>query len=165
MKAPICPLCGIRECDRADEGNGPISYFSRCGTCTSLSGYRDHSHTYYGSPAQVAAGAYRAGHSWRTLVTVRPIWKDGKHVGFRCSEFDRCGWERRFTAEDMEECPEHSKSPNLPTLKGVCRNHREHRRVRGECNERGWITEFGREAERLRSDAANWDPGQYVAPR
>lgn len=158
--APICSLCKIRECGRADEPPGPVSYFSRCGTCMGLSGYREHSHTYYPSPAQVAAGTFKAGHSWRTLISLRPLWEDGAHVGYRCAEFDRCGWEERFTAEDMEPCPVHTRFPDHPVLKGVCRNRREHRP--GEFDARGHITEHGREREQLRSDAANWDPGRYV---
>lgn len=161
----ICPLCKINERDWDSEPGGRGGYFSYCTTCSMLCGYREHSHTYYGSPAQVAAGTYKAGHSWRTSVSVRPLWEDGRHVGFRCSEFDRCGWEQRFTVEDMEPCKKHSKWPTLPVLKGVCRNYQEHRQARGECDERGHITDQGREAARLRIDAANWDPGKYVPLR
>lgn len=161
-KAPICPICDIRERSCDDEPPGPGSYFSTCSTCSLLSGYREHSHTCYPSPAQVAAGTFKAGHSWRTSVSVRPLWEDGRHIGFRCSEFERCGWEERFTAEDMEPCPDHTL-PYHPVPRAVCRNYRDHRQAAGECDERGYITEHGRERERLRSDAANWDPGSYVS--
>lgn len=160
--APICPLCGIRERSYDDEPPGPGSYFSHCTTCALLSGYRDHSHTYYPNPAQVAAGTYKAGHSWRTLVTIRPLWESGNHIGYRCSEFEQCGWEERFTADDLTPCAIHTPHPDYPFLTGVCRDYQEHRQERGECDGRGWINDHGREQERKRSDAANWDPGGYV---
>lgn len=167
-KAPICPLCGVRE--RSFDGEPPLSdnwesnFYSHCYECSSLCGTREHTHTYYGSPAQVAAGTVKDGHSWRTTVTLRPIMEDGKHVGFRCLEFDRCGWEHRFTAEEFLSCSEHVTHGGFPytTIKGMCFNSQDHRRERGECDERGYITDYGREQERLRSDAANWDPGHYV---
>lgn len=169
MEPPICPLCKVRERSHDTEPGrepayyeGESSYFSTCYECTALSGYREHSHTYYGSPAQVAAGTFAAGHSWRTAVSLRPVWEDGEHVGFRCAEFERCGWEQRFTPEEREPCPVHTQFTEYPVIKGVCVNHEEHRRERGECNERGWINDVGRAAERARSDAANWDPGRYV---
>lgn len=163
QETPICPLCKIRECGRSDEGGSEMSYFSTCTECLFLSGYRDHGHTHYPSPAQVAAGTYREGQSWRTSETVRPIWEDGVHVGFRCGRFDLCGWEHRFTPEELQPC-EHDNGFGFPvkTIKGVCRNYQSHRQQRGECDERGYITEYGREQEQLRSDAANWDPGRYI---
>lgn len=163
-EVPLCPICKIRPCEYDDEPPGPGGYFSTCDVCLSLSGYRDHTHTYYPSPGQVAAGTYEAGHSWRTSVIVRPIWEDDAHVGFRCSAFDECGWERRFTAGELESCGEHKSHAGFPvtTIKGLCFTSREHRRERGECDERGYITEYGREQDRLRSDAANWDPGRYI---
>lgn len=164
-KAPMCPLCKIRECEFDNEPPGPGGYWSTCGTCLLLSGSREHSHTYYPSPAQVKAGTFKAGHSWRTSVSVRPLWEGGVHIGFRCSEFDQCGWEHRFTAEELQPCHEHKSHGGFPveTIKGMCFTSREHRMERGECDERGYITEFGRERERERSDAANWDPGRYVS--
>ena len=111
---------------------------------------------------QVAAGTYKAGHSWRTLVSLEPLWEDGRHIGFRCSQFDQCAWELRFTAEELEPCPTHTRFPDYPTLKGVCKNYLEHRRERGECDDRGYVNDHGREAEQFRLDAANWDPGRYV---
>ncbi len=162
MSEPICPICKVNMCEYDSEPPGPGSYSSTCFRCFSLSGYRDHSHTYYGSPAQVAAGTIAAGHSWRTAVTVRPIIEDNRHVGYRCSQFRDCGWEHRFTPEELELCPEHSEPPRHgPTPKAVCANRREHRRKRGEVDERGYITDHGRVEERRREDAANWDPGQY----
>jgi hypothetical protein len=47
-------------------------------------------------------------------------------------------------------------------IKGLCFTSRKHRAERGECDERGYITDYGREQERLRSDAANWDPGRCI---
>jgi hypothetical protein len=163
-KAPMCPLCKIRERSYDDEPPGPGGYFSYCSTCTLLSGYREHNHTYYPSPAQVKAGTFKAGHSWRTSVSVHPLWEDGVHIGFRCSEFDRCGWERRFTVEELQPCHEHKSHGGFPieTIKGLCFTGRDHRAERGECDERGYVTECGREKEREREDAANWDPGRYI---
>lgn len=161
-QAPLCPNCKINRCSRADEPGQRVSYFSHCYTCTMLTGHRDHSHTRYPSPAQVAAGTYPAGHSWRTSVIVRPLWEGGKHVGYRCVEFDVCGWEERFTAEEMEPCSEHTRYPDDPMIKGVCQRYLEHRTAAGELDGRGYITDYGRQRERERSDAANWDPGQYV---
>ena len=163
MNAPMCPLCKIRERDYDCEPPGPGSYYAFCGTCASLSGYREHNHTYYPSPAQVAAGTFKAGDSWRTLVTVRPLWEDGNHVGFRCSEFDRCGWEHRFTDEELQPCHDHRAHGGWPieTIKGKCFTMREHRIERGECDKDGYITDYGRQMDRKRSDAANWDSGGY----
>lgn len=168
MEGPICPLCKIRECGRADEPGwdgtpGEPSYFSTCSTCTALSGYGVHSHTYYGSPAQVAAGTVKAGHSWRTSVSLRPTWDGGIHTGYRCTEFDRCGWEQVFTAEELKVCPAHTKFPDWPVSYGQCFNHQEHRLERGECEPvHGYITDHGRAEESKRSDANNWDPGRYM---
>lgn len=159
--APICPLCGIRECSPANDPGMPPAWFSRCLTCTTLTGYRDHNHTCYPSPAQVKAGTFEEGHSWRTAVPLRPLWENGRHVGFQCTEFDRCGWQHRFTPEEMEPCETHSR-PGSPVPKGVCRNYLGHRQERGEVDERGYITPYGREQEQRRSDAANWDPGRYI---
>jgi hypothetical protein len=64
-------------------------------------------------------------------VSLRPVWEDGSHVGYRCVEFDRCGWQKLFTAEERQNCGMHSAYPSLPVLKGVCVNYREHRRERG----------------------------------
>lgn len=162
--APLCPICKINECSWDSEPPGPGSYFSNCTTCMRLSGYRDHSHTYYPNPAQVAAGAYPAGHSWRTSVSVRPTWEGGKHTGYRCTEFGTCGWEQRFTVEDLAACDVHTQRRlGEPIPLGVCRDYREHRQARGEVDKRGYITDHGREQYRLRSDAANWDPGRYVS--
>lgn len=160
MEPPICPLCGVNARERADEPGQPISYFTLCHVCTSLSGYREHTHTYYPSPAQVTAGTYEAGHSWRTAVSVRPLWEGGAHIGFRCTEFDRCGWERRFDAFELEPCDVHTGALGRPVPSGVCRMHPDHRP--GEFDGRGHITEYGRQRERERQDAANWDPGRYI---
>ena len=169
MKAPICPLCLIRERSHDDEpGRSPeyygseANYFSTCFECCMLSGYRDHSHAYYGSPAQVAAGTFRAGYSWRTRESVQPLWESGSHVGYRCRKFAECGWEQRFTPEEREGCELHTLFPALPVLKGVCRDYQEHRQERGECDGRGHLTDHGEAQEHLRSDAAVWDPGKYI---
>lgn len=160
MSDHLCPLCRVNQCDPDPEGPSPrdgvLYYSSYCTGCTLLSGYRTHTHTYYPSPAQVAAGTFKAGHSWRTLVAVRPMWESGSHVGFRCSEFGECGWKHRFTADERMLCDQHQ------ALKGMCVYHREHAQERGECDERGYITEFGREEERRRSNRDNWDPGRYI---
>lgn len=164
-KPPMCPLCKIRECGYDGEPPSP-GYFTHCDTCTILTGYQEHSHTHYPSPAQVEAGTYPAGHSHRTAVIVHPLWGDGAHVGFRCDEFDRCGWERRFTAAELEACPTEHKSHGgwpVETIRGKCFNSLEHRIERGECDDRGRITEYGRRMQREREDAANWDPGRYVS--
>lgn len=161
--APLCPICKINPREYDSEPPGPGSYFSHCYRCSSLVGTRDHSHTYYGSPAQVAAGTYRADQSWRTTVTLHPIIENDRHVGFRCVRFDECGWEHRFTAEELEPCS-HVNNWGFPyeTIKGLCANGLQHRQERGELDERGWITDYGREREQLRSDADNWDPGKYI---
>lgn len=163
-KAPICPLCKVNPREYDDEPPDPGSYYSYCGRCSSLVGTREHTHTYYGSPAQVAAGTIKAGHSWRTTVLLHPIIEDDRHVGYRCTEFDLCGWEHRFTAEELEPCHAHKSHGgfSVETIKGKCANYREHRLERGECDGRGYITEYGRKQGRLRSDAANWDPGRYI---
>lgn len=171
MNGPICPLCGIRE--RSYDGEPPVKgdardYFSYCYECSSLCGYGDHTHTYYGSPEQVAAGTYRAGQSWMTSVTLNPIMEKGEHVGYRCTQFRQCGWEHRFTPEELELCTEHTDlfgHPSPPQLKGVCVNGRDHRMERGECNAQGYVTDKGRAAHEARVQAANWDPGHYVARR
>lgn len=164
--APICPLCRVNERDWDSEpGRYGGGYYSHCTRCSGLCGTREHTHTYYGSPAQVAAGTVKAGHSWRTTVLLHPIIENNAHVGYRCTEFDRCGWEQRFTAEESRPCPVHTGYPSHPVLTGTCRNYREHLQARGECDERGYITEYGREQERLRCDAANWDPGRYLERR
>ena len=161
--APLCPLCKINPREFDYEPPGPGSYYSYCGRCSGLVGTREHTHTYYGSPAQVAAGTVRAGHSWRTTVLLHPIIEGDRHVGYRCTKFEQCGWEQRFTAKDMDPCSTHSTHPKYHQVpKGVCVNHQEHRQARGECDERGYITDYGREQERVRSDAANWDPGRYI---
>jgi len=165
MEAPICPLCKIRERSYDSEPGGEPGYFSHCYVCSSLSGYGVHSHTYYGSPAQVAAGTYRAGQSWRTSVSLRPLWEDGTHIGYRCTEFDRCGWEQRFTAEELAPCPTHSDAYNTVAV-GVCVNSQVHRIERGEAEApHGYITDHGRVEEQKRSDVNNWDPGRYVPSR
>lgn len=172
-KTPLCPLCGVRE--REFDGEPPLSeewennFFGSCAECSSLVGYRDHTHTYYGSPAQVKAGTVKAGHSWRTTVSLVPIMENGTHVGFRCTQHELCGWEQRFTAADMEPCPvEHVDRYGIkhpPTYKVMCeRSHPDHKRERGEIDgPHGYITEHGRAVERQRSDAENWGPGHYVA--
>lgn len=166
MSEPICPICKVNPREYDSEPPGPGSYSYSCFRCFSLSGYRDHSHTYYGSPAQVAAGTIAAGHSWRTAVTVRPVFEDDRHVGYRCDRFGDCGWEQRFTPEELEMCPEHSEPPRHgPTPKGACVNHRDHRLKRGEIDHRGWLTDHGRAEEKRRGDAANWDPGRYLERR
>lgn len=172
-KAPLCRLCGVR--DRQFDGEPPLSkkwennFFDRCAECASLVGYRDHTHTYYGSPAQIRAGSVKAGHSWRTTVLLVPIMDNGVHVGFRCMEFDLCGWEQRFSAADMELCDwEHRNHMRFlvpAQYKVLCTRSQDHRVANGECDERGAITEYGRQVERELSDAANWDPGHYVGRR
>lgn len=162
--APMCPLCKIREREWDSEpGRYGGGYYSTCGTCSGLTRYRGHNHTHYPSPVQVSAGTYVAGASWRTAVLVRPVWEDGVHVGFRCDEFDVCGWEYPFTAAEREVCERHTEFPDHPVIKGVCFQSREHRVERGECDERGYITEYGRRMVLEREDAANWDPGRYVS--
>lgn len=160
---PLCPLCKTRPRSFDSEPPGPGGYSSHCTECSMLICSRDHAHTHYPNPAHVAAGAYpTAGCSWRTTVTLLPAWEDGRHVGYRCAEFSRCGWEVRFTPEERERCPTHTQHPDRPVSKGACRDYREHRQERGEQDERGYITAYGREQEQLRSDAAVWDPGQYI---
>lgn len=170
MKPPICPLCKVREREYDSEPplhGGELDYFAHCGTCSALCGYRDHTHTYYPSPVQVEAGTFPAGRSWRTTVTLRPIMDAGVHVGFRCSQFELCGWEQRFTAADMELCPvAHVNNWGFtipPRYKVLCARTFHHLRERGEIDgPHGWITEHGRKAEQERIDAANWDPGKYI---
>lgn len=167
---PICPLCGIRE--RMYDSEPPLSggerdYFSHCYECSSLIRYRDHTHTFYGSPEQVAAGSVKAGHSWRTLITLHPIMVDGEPVGYRCTEFDRCGWEIFFTPEEMELCTvDHRTHNNIPIprrIKALCRDSWDHRVERGEISlPHGYITDHGRTVEQERADANTWDPGKYV---
>lgn len=168
MEPPICPLCKVRERDHDTEPGrdwtyyeSECSYSTYCTVCAMLSGTREHTHQHYPSPAQVAAGSYKADATWRTTEVVRPIWRaDGKHVGYRCDDFARCGWEHYFTAEELEPCATHQGRPF-----GLCRNFREHRVERGELDPApyAYITEYGREEERRRSDATVWDPGGYIA--
>lgn len=169
-KEPICPLCGIRE--RSYDGEPPVKgderdYFSHCYECSRLAGYGEHSHTYYPNPEQIKAGTFKAGHSWRTLVSLNPIMEGGEHVGYRCTQFQKCGWEHRFTAKELEICTAHTDLFGHPMgryIKGVCVNSRTHRMERGECNEQGYITDKGRAENEKRSDAQTWDPGHYVSP-
>lgn len=175
MQAPICPLCKINECDQDTEPGrdwryyeSPESYSSMCTRCMFLSTTREHSHQHYPSPAQVKAGTWEAGHSWRTAEMVRPVFTDGKHTGYRCERFEDCGWERVFTAEEMEECPDHVTEYGLSysVMKAVCHNSRRHRLERGEVElPHGYITDHGREVERIHSDATVWDPGKYIEQR
>ena len=172
MEAPMCPLCKIRECDQDTEPGrdwkyyeSAASYSYTCSTCSLMGGIRDHSHQHYPSPAQVAAGTFKAGHSWRTAERLEPVWENGQHIGYRCGRFFECGWEEIFTAEQREPCHEHTTHGGYPieVMKGVCVNYREHRLARGECYPpHGYITEYGREQENKRSDAAVWDPGRYI---
>lgn len=164
MKAPICPLCGINEREYDSEPPRPGGYFSFCYPCSSLITQGEHNHTVYPSPAQVKAGTYKAGHSWKTAQIVHPLMERGVHVGYRCTEFDRCGWERRFTPEELEPCDGHRNQFGYPieTIKGRCSRMPEHRLARGEIDERGYITDHGREVERLHAEATTWDPGGYV---
>jgi hypothetical protein len=167
MKAPICPLCKINECDFDSEPPGPGSYSTHCTRCFFLITSAEHNHTIYPSPAQVAAGTFRAGHSWRTSQLTHPIMENGVHVGYRCAGYDRerCGWERRFTAEDMEPCEVthkgHSGWPLAATLRHQCHRMREHRIERGEVDERGYITDHGRAVEAAHGEATTWDPGGH----
>lgn len=163
MENPLCPLCGINPLflEYDPDSIYPPSYDTYCMRCTGLMRSGPHNHTHYPSPVQVAAGTFKAGHSWRTASQTYPLWEDGKHVGYTCADYEPCGWVGRFTPAELQPC-------TLPAHKGkifgVCRDYREHRKHRGECDGRGWITEAGREAERDRSDAANWDPGRYIEP-
>jgi len=158
VNAPLCPLCKARDCSYTNEP-GKEGYYSTCYVCSLLTGYRDHSHVEHPSEAQVRAGTYPAGHSWRTVQILRPLWENGRHVGYRCAGHNPCGFEEWFTNEAMEPCPVHSGDPRYgEVLRGVCLNWREHRFERGECDEKGYITEFGRREEKRRSDKANWDP-------
>lgn len=162
MTEPVCPLCNIRVREFCNEPPGPGSYYSYCAMCALLVGLGDHTHTYYYSPAQVAAVPDRAGMSWRTAMVVLPLMQEGAHAGYRCRNFDQCGWEYWFAGEDLKVCTTHTRSVGSPVLRGVCLNYPEHRLERGECYESGFITEYGREQEKIRSDAANWDPGRYI---
>lgn len=148
----MCPDCKIRECDQDSEPPGG-GYFSTCVTCSNLGGYRAHTHAEYPTQAQVQAGVYREGHTWRTSQTMRPLWEDGRHVGFRC--WDRaCGFEERFTADDLTPCPDH---PGLAVWQ--CRNHKDHRIQRGEATQpHGYLTDKGRQADAERVNAQVWDP-------
>jgi hypothetical protein len=154
-KAPICPICEINECEWDSEPPGPGGYFDTCGRCTGLTGYRTHSHTYGPSEAQVQAGTFREGHTWRTSRLMRPIWEGGKHVGYRCADVDPCGFEERFSGDDFDLCPIHAGPRYGQVIKGQCRNHQDHRVERGECDKRGYITEHGRREERRRADEQN----------
>jgi hypothetical protein len=161
MKAPICPICGVNERSYDSEPGGG-GYFSHCLRCFWLINQAEHNHTIYPSPAQVAAGTYKAGHTWRTAQTVHPIIENNVHVGYRCVgvHSELCKWERRFTAEEMEPCPK-----GYPKLRHQCHRSSEHRLERGEIDERGYLTELGRAAERAHTDATNWDPGRYIERR
>jgi hypothetical protein len=172
MNAPICPICKINE--RSYDSEPPRGgYFSHCYRCSSLITQSEHNHTHYPSPAQVAAGTYKAGHSWRTSQSVHPIIENDVHVGYRCvgTHSELCGWERRFTAEEMEPCPTEHRGHSFgggtrgivyKAVRHECQRSREHRKERGETDERGYITDVGRAAEAAHSDATNWDPGRYI---
>lgn len=163
MNAPICHNCGVRECGFDSEGGGPVSYSDLCTRCSMLHTQTEHSHTYYGSPAQVAAGTYRAGHSWQTAVSARAIIENDRHVGYRCTRFELCGWERRYTAAELVPCREHTGPTGDPSPLGACSDAKSHRVGRGEVDPvSGFLTEHGRTAEWQRIMAANWDPGEYV---
>lgn len=151
--APKCPICLVNDRDWDSEPPGPGSYFSHCTRCSLMSGYRDHSHTYRYSATVVQANNLDPNHSWRTAQVMRPLWEDGRHVGYRCdgrSGEHACNYVERFTGTDLEPCAIHRD-----LVKGACRNHQEHRQERGEVDERGHITDFGRREERRRQDAAN----------
>jgi hypothetical protein len=176
MNAPICPICKVSEREFDSEPPAPGSYYSYCFRCSSLITTAEHNHTHYPSPAQVAAGTYKEGHSWRTAQLTRPIIEGNVHVGYRCAGVDSelCGWERRFTAREMETCPTEHRSEGyggkrsgfvVKTLRYECFNSHDHRLERGEVNERGHMTDLGREVYAAHSDATNWDPGRYIEPR
>ena len=175
MKPPICPLCKINECDQDTEPGREWQYYESresysltCMRCQFLATSREHSHQHYPSPAQIKAGTWAAGHSWRTSEMADPVWTDGKHTGYRCRKFSDCGWERVFTAEEMEHCTAHVQDPGVPRdiIKAVCHNSRFHRLERGEVYPpHGYITDHGREVERAHSDATVWDPGRYTGQR
>jgi hypothetical protein len=154
VPAPKCPLCLVNDRDWDSEPPGPRSYFAHCTECALLSGYREHSHTYRYSEAQLRKNPqYRADHTWRTSQTMRPVWDSGRHVGYRCAgghHDGACSYLETFSAVDRQECATH---PGM--LRGVCRNFREHRFERGECDEHGYVTEFGEQEAKRRADAAN----------
>lgn len=170
----ICPICKVNERSYDSEPPNP-GYFSYCFGCSSLINSGQHNHTHYPSPAQVKAGTYKAGHSWRTSQSVHPVFENGVHVGYRCvgADSELCGWERRFTPEEMEECPSEHREKGFGGRPGMirkmvrhaCHRSHEHRLERGEVDERGYITELGRSVEDARSDATNWDPGRYIERR
>lgn len=166
MKAPICPLCKINEREYDSEPPGRGTYFSHCHRCSSLITQSEHNHTEYPSPVQVKAGSYRAGQSWRTSQTVVPIMESGVHVGYRCTRFEQCGWERRFTPEELEPCTEHTDRFGFPIemIKGRCARLHVDRLALGEIDGRGYITEHGRDVEVAREIATTWDPGRYIEP-
>lgn len=157
MDAPICPVCEVneRELDTEPGGLPGPWYFSLCGRCTRLMGYRRHAHRFRGSAAQLKAGTYRSGHSWTTFQTMRPLFSEGEHVGYICSGHRPCGFTERFTAEDLEMCPEHD------TVKGVCKWAIAHHAHRGEVRRAdGSLTDLGRSIEREIVDSqVREDPG------